>query len=465
MPALVVNTNISSLNGQRNLYKSTGALSKALERLSSGLRINRAGDDAAGLAISEGLRSQVRGLNQAVRNANDGISLINTAEGALDTYTQILQRVRELAIQASSDVNSDTNRASIQLEIDQQIDELNRIANTINFNGAMLFDGTFVNKRIQVGADVGQYMDISVGDIRTNTIGAVAGVEGVAVNQVAMSNGDVLINGYQVPASASGSAIDKAAAIQSIFADTGVSAQVLATEVTGGANVGGGVLDGTNNFTINGVQFGSATETITCLADDSDNTLRAAINAKSNVTGVTATIEAGKLVLTAADGRDIVVSENGTGDVISGFSAGTTGGRIDLISDQAFAVSDGGGSSAALIGANGTFAVDYNTAVNRISVRTLDEAQDTITSVAHALRQINDVRSKLGAITNRLENTVSNLQVVSENLAASDSRIRDADFAAETANLTRAQILQQSGVAVLAQANLTPQAALSLLQG
>jgi len=465
MPALVVNTNISSLNGQRNLYKSTGALSKALERLSSGLRINRAGDDAAGLAISEGLRSQVRGLNQAVRNANDGISLINTAEGALDTYTQILQRVRELAIQASSDVNSDTNRASIQLEIDQQIDELNRIANTINFNGAMLFDGTFVNKRIQVGADVGQYMDISVGDIRTNTIGAVAGVEGVAVNQVAMSNGDVLINGYQVPASASGSAIDKAAAIQSIFADTGVSAQVLATEVTGGANVGGGVLDGTNNFTINGVQFGSATETITCLADDSDNTLRAAINAKSNVTGVTATIEAGKLVLTAADGRDIVVSENGTGDVISGFSAGTTGGRIDLISDQAFAVSDGGGSSAALIGANGTFAVDYNTAVNRISVRTFDEAQDTITSVDHALRQINDVRSKLGAITNRLENTVSNLQVVSENLAASDSRIRDADFAAETANLTRAQILQQSGVAVLAQANLTPQAALSLLQG
>jgi flagellin len=174
MPGLVINTNVASINGQRHLFRSSGSLSKALERLSSGLRINRAGDDAAGLAISENLRSQVRGLNMAARNAGDGISLIQTAEGAINTYTEIIQRMRELSIQSASDVNSAQNRAAIQLEVDAQLEELQRIATTLNFNGLKLFDGTFTTKKIQVGADYNQSLDIDVGDLRTNQIGAVA---------------------------------------------------------------------------------------------------------------------------------------------------------------------------------------------------------------------------------------------------------------------------------------------------
>ena len=478
MPGLVINTNVPSINGQRNLYKSSAALNKSLERLSSGLRINRAGDDAAGLAISENLRSQVRGLNQAVRNANDGISLIQTAEGSIDTYTEICQRIRELAIQASSDVNSDQNRASIQVEVDQQLDELNRIATTIDFNGAMLFDGSFIDKRIQVGSKSGQTLNISVGDLRTGVIGAVAQTIGTSVNSTALVNGGILVNGYQVPASASGTAIDKAAAIQSIYAQTGVSAVAQSTIVTGTAAIGGGTLNATDNLTINGVTFGSGTETIVVLANDSDGALRRAINAKSNVTGVIASVDtSNQLVLTAADGRDIDVTLSTVGaapsaESITGLSGAAgagvlakTGGRIKLTSDQAFIVADGAQDATTLAGIEGSAAIDYNLAVNRVDITTFDNAQDAIDIIDNALRQINDVRANLGAITNRLENTVSNLQIVAENLSASDSRIRDADFAAETANMTRAQILQQAGVAVLAQANVVPQAALTLLQG
>ena len=477
--SLVINTNIPSINAQRNLYNSTKGLSKSLERLSSGLRINRAGDDAAGLAISENLRSQIRGLNQAVRNASDGISLVQTAEGAIDTYTQICQRIRELSIQASSDVNSDQNRASIQLEIDKQLEELDRIATTLDFNGQKLFDGTFTDKHIQVGAQEGQYLDMSVGDLRTSKIGAVARTIGSSVNQTVLADGAVVINGFNVSASASGTAIDKAAAIQSIYADTHVSASVESTTLVGAVAIGGGTLDAADYLTINGVQFGSASDPIVVLANDSDGKLRAAINAKSNVTGVIASVDStNHLVLTAADGRDITynlstIDVAGSAELITGLSDGgvaagtdiTAGGRIKLTSDASFSVADGSGDATTLIGIEGTATVDYDLAINNIAVRTFALAQDAIDTIDNALRQINDVRAGLGALTNRLENTVSNLQTVSENLSASDSRIRDADFAAETANLTRNQILQQTGVAVLAQANLTPQAALNLLPG
>ena len=461
---LVINTNVASINGQRNLSNSSKSLSKALERLSSGLRINRAGDDAAGLAISENLRSQVRGLTQAVRNANDGISLVQTAEGAIDTYTQICQRIRELAIQASSDVNSDQNRASIQLEIDQQVAELHRIATQIDFNGSTLFDGSFASKKIQVGAKSGQFLDVVTGDLRTSRIGAIADQVGTSVNQTSLVAGNILINGYPVPASASATAIDKAAAIQSIYSQTHVSAKAMSTIVTGGA-IAGGTLDGTNFITINGVQIGSNTTTVVSAAGDSDGALRRAINDKSNVTGVVATLNgANQLVLTAADGRNVVIATAGTGNTMSGLAAATTGGRVELSSDSAFTVADGTGNATTLLGIEGTFAIDYTKAVNAVSVRDFTGAQTAIDVIDNALRQINDLRASMGAMTNRLENTVSNLQVVSENLSASDSRIRDADFAVETANLTRAQILQQSGVAVLGQANLTPQSAISLLQ-
>jgi flagellin len=414
--------------------------------------------------------------------ANDGISLIQTAEGAIDTYTQICQRLRELAIQASSDVNSDQNRASIQLEIDQQLSELNRIASTIDFNGSKLFDGSFINKRIQVGALKGQYLDISVGDLRTNMVGAVAQVTGSAVSTATMALGDVKINGIQIPGTGAGNdAISKAAAIQSVYSQTHVSASVESTTVPVGTPIGGGTLDATNYFVINGVQFGSATDPILVLANDSDGTLARAINSKSNVTGVTATVQGtGELVLTASDGRNITYSMStvgapvapatATAQTITGLVGAapltnyTTGGTIKLTSDAAFSVADGNANATTVLGLEGTYAIDYNKAINNIQVRTFALAQDAVEILDNTLRQLNDVRANLGALTNRLENTVSNLQIVSENLSASDSRIRDADFAAETASMTRWNILQQSGVAVLAQANLTPQAAVQLLQ-
>ncbi len=474
MAGLVINTNIPSLNGQRHLFRSTGSLTKALERLSSGLRINRAGDDAAGLAISENLRSQVRGLNMAARNAGDGISLIQTAEGAINTYTEIIQRMRELSIQAASDVNSAQNRAAIQLEVSSQLEELQRIATTLNFNGLNLFDGSFTTKKIQVGADYNQFLDIDVGDLRTNQIGAVAQTTGVSVNTTALGAGDILINGYQIQAAVDdgisttsplASAIAKATAINATTSEHKVTASVEATTVTGGAAVATGSLNAANNITINNVTFGSATDIITFLASDADGALTRAINSQTNVTGVVATISAGVLVLTAADGRNITTSAAGTGTALTGIAAGTVGGQIKLTADNAFIVSDGTGDALTLIGFEGSQAIDNTTAINTIDVTTFDNAQDAILTIDNALRQINEIRAELGALTNRLEFTIQNLMISAENLSASDSRIRDADFAAETAALTRAQILQQSGVAVLAQANLTPQAALTLLQG
>ena len=179
--ALTVNSNIASINAQRNLGKSTLSLNKSLERLSSGLRINRSGDDAAGLAISEGLRSQIRGLNQAVRNANDGLSLIGTAESAMNTYTDILQRIRELAIQSANDTNSPQNRQAMNAETIQQLEELQRIATTVEFNGTSLLDGTFTSKQLQVGAQANQTISINMGDLRTSEIGQVAKVQTSAV--------------------------------------------------------------------------------------------------------------------------------------------------------------------------------------------------------------------------------------------------------------------------------------------
>ncbi|MFP4379984.1 MAG: flagellin [Candidatus Sumerlaeia bacterium] len=472
MPAMVINTNIPSLNGQRNLYRSNRALNKSLERLSSGLRINRAGDDAAGLAISEGLRSQVRGLNQAVRNTNDGISLVQTAEGTIETYTQICQRVRELAIQAASDVNSDDNRASIQLEIEEQLKELDRIASTMDFNGQVLFDGTFENKRIQVGAKANQTLLMSVGDLRTHVVGGVAQTTGQRVDGNRLDDGSIVINGVDIPASASEAARDKANAINEAYYDTRVFARVEAAQNVGTAAVAAGTLDLTDSITINGVRVPKS-GSLSVAANDSTGELRRAINSVSVDTGVQATLNSSnQLVLTATDDSDFDVNvATAAADAVlqTGLAPATDvdiRGRVRLYSDNAFDVADGTGSASDLIGiAADSYALDSNSVIQTLDVTSFEKAQETILKIDNALRQINDVRAGLGALTNRLENTTDNLMIVSENLSASDSRIRDADFAAETAHMTRAQILQQSGVSVLAQANLTPQAALNLLQG
>lgn len=491
MPALVVNTNVSSLNGQRNLYTSQKALSKAMERLSSGLRINRSSDDAAGMAISENLRSQIRGVNQAVRNCNDGVSLIQTAEGAMDTYTQILQRIRELAVQSSNDTNSDDNRQSIQLEVKQQLNELDRISKTMSFNGQNLFDGTFTSKRIQAGSDAGDFLDISVQDLRTSTLGTVAQTTGTFCNNVALVDGatvpavaGIQINGVNVPASLTAAGNDKVNAINSVYASTKVQAVMEDPQTVGTAAIPAtaafGIAAG-NYLIINGVKIPSGAN-IAITADDSTGALRDAINAQTDTTGVkasltntgTAAAPAWRLTLTSVDDKDFTLQQfaaataTSTGLPIATFPAATNvtvGGRVHLISDSPITVAGNAAQLAAVGLAAGTIVQDPTSMVQFMDVSTADNAQKTIRMVDNAMRQLMISRSSLGAISNRLDNTVSNLQIASENMSASDSRIRDADFAAETAAMTRAQILQQSGVAILAQANMSPQQALSLLKG
>lgn len=472
---ITVNSNIASLNAQRNLSSSANALGKSLERLSSGLRINRAGDDAAGLAISEGLRSQIRGLNQAVRNANDGLSLVSVAESVIGSYTDNLQRIRELAIQSANDTNSASNRASLEEEAQQLLDELARIASTVSFNGLKLLDGSFTSKQLQVGANVNETIAIDTGDLRTTSIGAVATTTTGAVS-AALGAGDLLLNGVDVGATApdgvsfanqNASAIAIAHAINAVSGTSRVTAQVASTQVVGLSAVQGVSLDGTTStLLINGVNIGAVVVT----GNDSDGALRDRINQVSNSTGVTASLNSSnELILTAADGRNITTTTTGSVADELGLAAAngdvtglTTGGTITLTSDSAFAV---GGTSPADAGLSATtVAIDLATALNSLTIVNVTGANSAIVTVDNALRQANQIRASLGAITNRLEHTIQNLQATAENYSASDSRIRDADFAYETANLTKNQILQQAGVAILAQANSSTQAALSLLQ-
>jgi len=373
-----INTNVASLNAQRNLNRSQGLLNQSLERLSTGLRINSAKDDAAGLAISERFTTQIRGLNQAVRNASDGISLAQTTESALGELTNNLQRIRELAVQSVNATNSASDRAALDAEVQERIAEVNRIAQQTNFNGVNVLDGSFGTATFQVGANVGDTISVSLTtDVRGSALGAVASGNGVTY-----ANGDT----------AEGS-------LTLTFADA--DAATLGTvDIEAGAS----------------------------LADAID-----AINA-ANIDGVAAYVNA------AGDGIDIVADQ-----------------EVDITE-----VNNDGGTNVSGLDSVGTGATAGS--LDGAGVDTTQNANLTIARIDEALTTVNGLRGNLGAIQNRFESTIVNLQTVSENLAASRGRIQDADFAAETAALTKAQILQQAGVSVLAQANAQPQLALSLLQ-
>jgi flagellin len=482
---LIVNTNIASITAQRSLVGTGRSLTKSLERLSTGLRINHSGDDAAGLAIATGMQTQVRGLTQAVRNVGDAQSAIGTADGAVNTQTEILQRIRELAVQAASDLYSGSNRKAIQQEISSQIEELTRVANTTTFNGLALIDGTFSNKQIQVGAMAGQYIEVSVGDFRATGMGSYAekaGVAGVLTANASYVVGDVKINSIDVGLSTDDgvssvlgewSAISKASAINAIQSQTGVTAEVSAAVLSGAGNVAAATLAATDTLSINGVAIYTSDDAGTTFAVTGAE-LVAAINAQSTQTGVTATASTGgTLDLTAADGRNIIVEAAGASMATgSGFAIGnglTLGssaahqatGQITLYSTEDIAVIAATVDDIGIT--SGTYTVDASKLVSTIDVTQTNGADNAIRIIDSALSDVADAVSELGALANRLENTIDNLNVSIENLTAAESRIRDADFAIETANLTRAQILQQSGVAILAQANLMPQAALSLL--
>ncbi len=476
---LFINTNTSALNTQRNVNGATRSLSRSFERLSSGLRINSARDDAAGLAISNRFTSQVRGLNQAIRNTNDGVSLAQTAEGALQETTSILQRIRELAVQSANDSNSASDRESLQAEVTQLTSELDRIAQETNFNGNKILDGSFIGARFHVGANAGETISVNTGDARASQLGKqVRETSSSAVGATStgsFSAGDVNINTVTIRATETiddtvsttqnaSSAIAKAAAINDSSEFTGVTATVDAALVSG-TSISATTLDSTNNIEINGTTIAG----IQVQNNDADGALVDAINAVSDETGVTASLdESFQLQLTAEDGRNIDVVVNADGADL-GVAAGVTGGGLTLSSDDQVTITLAANVAPKLggIGTSGgtaIFSPDTANAVDTVDVSTRAGSNRTLDIVDSALDQVTSIRSSLGAVQNRLESTVNNLAASSENLSAARSRIEDADFAQETAQLARNQIIQQAGVSILAQAIQQPNIALSLLQ-
>lgn len=641
--AMVVNTNVMSLNAQRQLNKSQAAQNTSMERLSSGLRINSAKDDAAGLAISTGMESQTRGLNQAVRNANDGISMAQTAEGSMDEMTNILQRMRELGVQASNDTNSASNRASIQKEVDQLYSELDRISSVTSFNGVKLLDGSTKSTSLQIGANSGETLSFSIKavttkDLNLNAVSGLGELNGGRISTAAaLNNGDVTISGvnmgsmnatdaagmetfinakkgltgvtadaYNVVKSSGGldgklaageltingtnlagtsdlkglvdeinlkvagvtatigendslvlsnttganivvggTASGKAGLVNDTYngylalsksdgteieiglgtATTATATQVqrLGFNVSAGSdNVSGGKVTTTavtanDSISINGVQVGAITGTsaadkafaINALRDQtgveasakteiklslkvsaavatglvingtqidltSATTLDSAVSLinKAGLAGVVATADTktGKLLLTSQSGQDIrvtasdsIVSANITSKVFGGEIALTgQNGRDVVITSNA---STSAAQRTALTKLGVASQGGNETAVGRgLSMATAANAANSIERIDAALKQISDGRADLGAIQNRLTSTISNLSNVSQNLSAANSRIRDADFAAETSSMSKAQVLQQAGTAMLSQANASSQNVLSLLR-
>ncbi len=473
----VINTNVASLNAQRNLNKSQTELSVSLQRLSSGLRINSAKDDAAGLAISERFTTQIRGLNQAARNASDGISLSQTAESALGELTANLQRIRELAVQSANGSNSASDRAALDLEVQRRLAEIDRIATQTTFNGQRVLDGTFGSQQFQVGANVGDTItiDLTTG-VRLTQIGRIASSTGSAVDANALAANDVTINGTAVGAAVAGTGaqqtVDSAYAKTNAINNSGI-ADLTATAITGtkasdNASQGVTLTDAGDSYslTINGVAVYSTTGATTV----TQASLVSTINSFSTQTGVSAAVSGTALNLTTTDGRNIVVvaaqteAGGGTADTTKvAFSAGTTTtrGTIKLQSSAAITVT---GTVARIGHSVGSIALDTNTSLSGIGVTTITNSNTAIQRVDSALTSVSNLRSTFGAIQSRMSSTISNLEAISENLASSRSRILDADFAAETASLTRSQILQQAGIAILAQANAAPQNALALLR-
>lgn len=483
--ALVINTNIIALRTQRSLAGSSRGLETAMERLSSGMRVNSAKDDAAGLAISNRMGSQIRGLNIAARNANDAISLSQTAEGAMSEATTILQRMRDLAVQAANDTNSSADRANLQKEVTQLQSELDRIALTTQFNGRNLLDGSFNGMSFHIGAEANQNLNVSLQSTRTSAMGnhqiasgtmttAVAGSINNGV--VADANGLVISgslgSGTTAAIAGNDSAQAIAAAVNAVSGQTGVEATARSTATIDSLSAGGVV-----SFNLAGRNAGAAVAVTANVASVNDlQSLADAINAQASTTGITATSTGGAIQLTQSEGYDIALTTfaNGTAGNqsmnLTGASGAaatlTEGGNVDGVVGGAVSFQSSSNFSidavdASILAANASSL----TSVASVSIATAVGANTAIDTIDAALTFVDDTRADLGAIQNRLESTISNLQNVSENLSAAKSRIVDADFAAETAALTRSQILQQAGTAMMAQANQVPQAALQLLQG
>ncbi|ATP46157.1 flagellin [Pseudomonas putida] len=561
--ALTVNTNITSLGVQKNLNRASDALGTSMSRLSSGLKINSAKDDAAGLQIGNRLTSQIKGLSVAVKNANDGISIAQTAEGAMQESTSILQRMRELSLQSANGSNSDDDRTSLQQEFTALSGELTRIANTTTFGGRKVLDGSFQNVSFQIGSSANETISFGMTDISSTGLKgsfSEAKTDGVATDLSAVVTGavatgastfraapvaytaptgtdtiDLVLNGQPAITLDATTGADEATAIATInaqTAQTGVTASLNASNeivlssastftatATGSAGTGGFAatatvtsgFDSDISFNINGTSVGATA------GQDMDDVLTA-INAETGTTGVTATLSTeGRLQLSSADGKainltngtgaagqgalakiglsagtteaklvaDTSISLNGTevkftkGDTLDGIisaintaSTGVTASKnadntLKLFSKENITVADGSqGTGLAALGlatTNSTVAITQETTVSNLSITTAADSQKAIQALDAAIAQIDSQRAQLGAVQNRFDSTVANLNSISENSTAARSRVQDADFASETAELTKQQTLQQASTAILSQANQLPSSVLKLL--
>jgi flagellin len=511
--ALTLNTNIDSVVAQNNLQGSQSLLSQSLTRLSSGLRINSASDDAAGLAISQQFTTQINGTNQAINNANDAVSEAQTTAGALTTINNNLQSIRTLAVEAANGSNSASDRAALNNQVQQQIAEITQIAQQTTFNGLNVLNGSSGTTVYQVGANVGDTIAVSLQQgVAANQIGQYSTETGTAVTNNALSSTSTVTisdgtSKVTVGPTASfvgsttyqgaTSAYAKAAAINGAgLQGLTASAATTAADNAAFSQIGGAAATtaSTYNLTINGTQIYSGTNNIAAGTTLTAAAVVAQINLSSGTTGVTASINEtapsgsvttpiGAIVLSNTDGSDITVSQAvtlGTGATGTGLGniAGsvatpvTTQGKVTLTDSVPVTITDVGtaGGSAALGLTSGDATPYASTASGATStlanqdVLTVADANSTISSVDAALATVSAFQSQLGAIQNRFTAAVNNLQSTSQNLTQSRSTIQDANFAQETANLTQAQVLEQAGISVLAQANQEPQLILKLLQ-
>jgi flagellin len=477
--ALSVITNTASLNAQRNLTKSGDGLTTSMQRLSSGMRINSAKDDAAGMQIANRMTSQINGLGVAQRNANDGISMAQTAEGAMQSSTDILQRMRELALQSANGSNSDGDREALQKEVSQLQTELTRIADTTSFGNTKLLDGSFGSKSFQVGANANETISLSLSSIKASDIGnnsmTLAGAIGDAVglgaataaagdvtggNGVTGANATLSLNGTAIATPANdATAADIADAVNAISSTTGVTADASTTATL--SAIGAGNL----SFDLNGTTVTANTASATDLEE-----LTAAINNLTGDTGVVAENNGSTITLTDQSGKDIDIAGATDSMTIKGSSQTTAitidetttadstvvAGTVKLSSNTSFSATAAG----AEVGGTGSSSLAK---ISTVDIGTATGAQTALDAIDGALAQIDDQRAGLGAIQNRFSHTINNLSNIQENVSASRSRIQDTDFATETAQMTKNQILQQAGTSILAQANQLPQAALSLI--
>lgn len=498
--SLFINTNVASLYAQNNVANSQNALATSIQRLSSGLRINSAKDDAAGMAIAARMTSQIGGLNQAAQNANDGISMAQTAEGALAQVTNDLQTMRNLSVQAANGTNSSSDRASLQASISQLQSDINNIANNTQYNGLNLLDGTLTNVQFQVGANANQTINASIGTASAGSIGAyqlsadgamTAATQG-SVSGTAPGNGvlaqNLTISGNGATATAAvasgASAYTIAAAVNTAAAstNTNVTATALTTATLSGFSASGNVsfnLYGSNGTAVNISATMSSTTDVTGLA--------AAINAQSSTTGITAVADTntGKLSLTQSQGYDIKIAgftngsatvsltgSSGTAKTLTSGAAtdsGTVGGQVSFNASNGYTVTSDTSSGLILSTAANVSKAAALSSVSGIDVTKMTNgiptgANSALSVVDAAINYVNGLRANLGALQNRFTNAQSALTTTSTNLQQARSRIQDTDFAAETANLTHNQILQQAGTAMLAQANAMPNAVLTLLK-